>query len=70
MEWHQQPGTADRWIAVDGEGRQVGWVALTVGPGAAYRYSFAWKPDGSSVGLTVGEFATAEDAMQAVEASL
>lgn len=70
MRWHQQPGTADRRIGTDDNGRQVGWVALTVGPGAAYRYWFAWRPDGSPEGVTVGEFTTAEDAMRAVEASL
>lgn len=67
MGWHQQPGTVDRWIATDDEGRQVGWVALTVGPGAAYRYWVRVEAGRVTRRGDGREFPNAEEAMRAIE---
>jgi hypothetical protein len=65
LRWEQR--TSGRWIGVDADGAEVGFVGLTVTAGGERRYHFAWRRDGSPSGDVVGDFDSAEQAMAAVD---
>jgi hypothetical protein len=67
LVWRQR--STNRWLGTDDEGRQVGHVGLTVTAGGARRHCHGWRRDGTPDGIDVGQFASAEEAMAAVDAA-
>jgi hypothetical protein len=67
LVWRQR--STNRWLGTDDEGRQVGHVGLTVTAGGARRHWHGWRRDGTPDGIDVGQFASAEEAMAAVDAA-
>ena len=66
LRWERR--TNDRWAGhVEGDGRRVALVAYTVADGGDRRYWFAWRRDGSPTGDVLGDFATADVAMTAID---
>jgi hypothetical protein len=65
LTWRR--GSTNRWLGTDDDGQQVGHVGLTVTAGGAETWWRGWRRDGSPKGISVGRFATAEEAMAAVD---
>jgi hypothetical protein len=59
--------TTRRWLGTDDDGKQVGHVGLVVWDGGAGRAWHGWRCDGTPIGVDVGHFGTAEEAMAAVD---
>jgi hypothetical protein len=67
LTWRER--RMNRFVGVDDHGQDVGQVGLVVSDGGAQRYWHGWRRDGSPMGIDVGGFATAEEAMAAVDAA-
>jgi hypothetical protein len=64
LRWERP--SSSRWVGYDDTGRQVGFVAEVVSDGGTGRYWFARRQDGTPTGVRVGDFASTDDAMAAV----
>jgi hypothetical protein len=63
----RQGATTNRWVGTDEHGEVVGHVGEGVEAGGARRWWSGWRNDGSPHGIVAGRFATAEEAMAAVD---
>jgi hypothetical protein len=71
LVWREIGGPSPgRWGGSTPDGRQVGHVGEVVSDGGERRYWHAWHQDGTVMGVDLGEFATAEEAMAAVDESI
>lgn len=68
LRWAPRRGS--RWIGYDNDMRQVGFVAEVVTAGEERHYWMAWLNDGTPEGVSVGEFASAHEAMTAVDSGV
>jgi hypothetical protein len=65
LMWRQR--SLSRWIGLDDDGHQVGYVGLVVTAGGERHYWHRWRRDGIPDGIDLGAFETAEQGMVAVD---
>jgi hypothetical protein len=65
LRWLPRGGS--RWVGYDDDLRQVAFVAEVVTAGGEHRYWMGWRSDGTHEGISTGEYATAHEAMTAVD---